>query len=116
MTDALVSLTPGRLLTAAAFQTLAQVPPELEWFANLGSKATRRAYEHALADFMRFTCIVQPEEFRTVTRAHVIAWRDKLAGRALSGMRLFLNSCDTAQFAARECEAGRAWRARTSGA
>ena len=86
MTDALVSLTPGRLLTAAAFQALADVPPELEWFANLGSKATCRAYEHALADFMRFTSIVQPEEFRTVTRARVIAWRDELAGRALSGM------------------------------
>ena len=49
MTDALVPVTAGRLLTAAAFQTLAQVPPELERFANLGSKATRRAYEHALA-------------------------------------------------------------------
>ena len=30
------------------------MPPELEWFANLGNKATRRAYENALADFMRF--------------------------------------------------------------
>jgi len=27
---------------------------------------------------MRFNGIVQPEEFRTVTRAHVIAWRDDL--------------------------------------
>ena len=86
MTNELVASTPGRLLTAAAFQQLADVPVELEWFANLGSKATRRAYENALADFMRFTGIVRPEEFRTVTRAHVIAWRDELAGRALSGM------------------------------
>lgn len=31
------------------------MPPELEWFANLASKATRRAYERALADFMRFS-------------------------------------------------------------
>jgi hypothetical protein len=44
-----------RLLTAAAFQGLADVPPEMEWFANLGNKATRRAYETALKDFMRFT-------------------------------------------------------------
>ena len=79
---------PGRLLTAAAYQTLANVPPELEWFANLGNKATRRAYENALADFMRFTGIARPEEFRTVTRAHVIAWRDELAGRELSGMTI----------------------------
>jgi site-specific recombinase XerD len=74
----------GRLLTAAAFQGLADVPPELEWFANLGNAATRRAYQIALKDFMRFTGIDRPEEFRKVTRAHVIAWRDELAGRALS--------------------------------
>src|ERR1017187_1639682 len=74
----------SRPLTAAAFQGLAAVPPEVEWFANLGNKATRRAYEHALQDFMRFTGISKPEEFRIVTRAHVIAWRDDLARRALS--------------------------------
>jgi site-specific recombinase XerC len=34
---------------------------------------------------MRFTGIVRPEEFRRVTRAHVIAWRDDLARRALDG-------------------------------
>jgi site-specific recombinase XerC len=34
---------------------------------------------------MRFTGIAQPDEFRTVTRAHVIAWRDDLVKRALSG-------------------------------
>ena len=66
----------GRLLTADQFQRLADVPPEIEWFANLGNKATRRAYENALGDFMKFTGIVKPEEFRGVTRAHVIAWRD----------------------------------------
>ena len=58
MADDLVPLTAGRLLTAAAYQRLADVPPELEWFANLGSKATRRAYEHALADFVRFAGLV----------------------------------------------------------
>jgi integrase/recombinase XerD len=77
------SSTP-RLLTAAAFQGLADVPPELEWFANLGTAATRRAYQTALADFIRFTGIQAPAEFRAVTRAHVIAWRDELAGRGLS--------------------------------
>lgn len=73
-----------RLLTAAAFQGLAAVPPEMEWFANLGNNATRRAYQTALQDFMRFTGINRPEEFRIVTRAHVIAWRDELGRRALS--------------------------------
>ena len=76
----------GRLLTAAQFQSLAAVPPEIEWFANLGNKATRRAYENALQDFMQFTGIHKPDEFRSVTRAHVIAWRDDLVRRTLSGM------------------------------
>jgi site-specific recombinase XerD len=34
---------------------------------------------------MRFTGIKRPEEFRTVTRAHVIAWRDDLGDRTLGG-------------------------------
>jgi hypothetical protein len=34
---------------------------------------------------MRFTGIRRPEEFRVVTRAHVIAWRDELAQRGLGG-------------------------------
>jgi site-specific recombinase XerD len=74
-----------RLLTAAEFHRLADVPPEFEWFANIRNRSTRRAYENAIGDFMRFTGISRPEEFRTVTRAHVIAWRDALAGRALGG-------------------------------
>ena len=86
MADALVPLIADRRLTAARFQGLADVPPEIEWFANLGNKATRRAYENALQDFMRFTGIAKPDEFRSVTRAHVIAWRDDLVRRALSGM------------------------------
>jgi site-specific recombinase XerD len=70
-----------RLLTAAEFHRLADVPPEVEWFANIRNRSTRRAYENAIHDFMRFTGIARPQEFRTVTRAHVIAWRDDLALR-----------------------------------
>jgi integrase/recombinase XerD len=70
-----------RLLTASEFHRLADVPPEVEWFANIRNRSTRRAYENAIKDFMRFTGIGRPEEFRTVTRAHVIAWRDDLAQR-----------------------------------
>src|ERR1700677_1253839 len=33
-----------RLLTAAEFQKLADVPPEVEWFANISNRHTRRAY------------------------------------------------------------------------
>ena len=116
--------------------------PEVEWFANIRSRSTRRAYENAIGDIMRFTGISRPEDtgggdvgiaepfldlgdvglvvegmvaavarsawapiwkpsaaeyrrtslstpsgvsalsdFRIVTRAHVIAWRDDLALR-----------------------------------
>jgi integrase/recombinase XerD len=75
----------SRLLTATEFHQLADVPPEVEWFANLSNPSTRRAYENAVRDFMRFTGIVRPEEFRTVTRAHIIAWRDDLVRRGLGG-------------------------------
>lgn len=78
--------TAARRLTADQYQRLADVPPEAEWFANLGNKATRRAYQAALQDFMHFTGLAQADEFRRVTRAHVIAWRDDLVRRALSGM------------------------------
>jgi integrase/recombinase XerD len=76
-------LPANRLLTAAEFHRLADVPPEFEWFANLSNPSTRRSYENAIRDFMRFTGIARPEEFRTVTRARIIAWRDQLTGRGL---------------------------------
>ena len=51
----------NRLLTAAEFQKLADVPPEVEWFANISNRHTRRAYENAVKDFMRFAGIFRPE-------------------------------------------------------
>jgi integrase/recombinase XerD len=75
-------IAPGnRLLTAAEFHRLADVPPEVEWFANISNAHTRRAYENAVRDFMQFAGIGRPEEFRAVTRAHVIAWRDDMRTR-----------------------------------
>jgi integrase/recombinase XerD len=91
MTDQLPApIAPAaRLLTSAEFHRLADVPPEVEWFANLSNAHTRRVYEHAIRDFMGFTGIARPEEFRTVTRAHIIAWRDELTGGARSAPRNF---------------------------
>lgn len=77
--------SPTRLLTAADFLRLSEVPPEVEWFANLTNRCTRRAYENAIKDFMQFAGIQRPDEFRTVTRAHVITWRDALGNRRLNG-------------------------------
>lgn len=70
-----------RKLTAPEFQALASVPPEVEWFANLRNKNTRRAYRNDVMDFRQFIGIERAEEFRQVTRAHVIAWRDELRRR-----------------------------------
>ena len=80
-----VSSSSGRLLTATEFHRLADVPPEVEWFANISNPSTRRAYQNAIRDFTRFSGIARPEEFRVVTRAHVIAWRDQLRERGLGG-------------------------------
>ena len=73
-----------RALTAVEFQGLAEVPPALEWFANLGYGKTRRAYQRDVQGFMDFAGIKNPEEFRLVTRAHVIAWRRELERRDLA--------------------------------
>jgi site-specific recombinase XerD len=73
------------MLTRQEFQQLADVPAEVEWFANIDNRRTRRAYQIDLKDFMSFVGIRQPEEFRLVTRAHLIAWRKHLEQRQLVG-------------------------------
>src|SRR5713226_8443647 len=70
--------TKARALSAKEFLDLADVPPEIEWFANITNPQTRRAYQNDLKDFMRFARISHPEVFRIVTRAHLIAWRKQL--------------------------------------
>lgn len=74
-----------RILDLAEFQQLSEIPVELEWYANLDNENTRRTYKNALCDFMQFTGIRKPEEFRQVTRAHIIAFRDELRRKDLSG-------------------------------
>lgn len=71
------TISNARLLTAAEFPRLAEVPPEVEWFANVTNPNTRGAYENAVRDFPRVAGITRPEEFRIVTRP-----RHRLARRA----------------------------------
>jgi hypothetical protein len=66
---ALAKADGSRLLTAAEFHQLADVPPEVEWFANISNRHTRRAYENAVKDFMRFAGIVKKG----------VRWRSKRA-------------------------------------
>jgi site-specific recombinase XerD len=77
----LVAKSPPRMLTAEQFRRLADVPPEAEWFANIRNPQTRRAYQNDIKDFMTFVGIAKPEEFRIVTRAHVIPWRKSIEQR-----------------------------------
>ena len=84
-TRQIVARAPAQLLSAPEFHRLAQVPPEAQWFVNLDSAQTRRAYESDIRAFMAFTGIAQPEEFRTVARGHVLAWRADLEKQGLAG-------------------------------
>ena len=78
----------SRTLTAPEFHQLAQVPTPAEWFANIDNPNTRRAYQKDLQEFMGFVGITRPEEFRLVSRAHVLAWRQDLERRQLAGSTL----------------------------
>jgi site-specific recombinase XerD len=75
----------GIRLTATEFQQLVAVPTAVEWFANLDNPRTRRAYQNDLEDFCRFVGLSGAEEFRAITRAHVLAWRADLEQRGLAG-------------------------------
>ena len=67
-----------RALTSTEFRDLSDVPPEIEWFANIDNEKTRRAYKADIIDFSNFIGLKHPVEMRLVSRAHVIAWRKDL--------------------------------------
>jgi site-specific recombinase XerD len=70
-------------LTPAQYAQLADVPPELEWLANIPNEKTRRAYKTDVEEFCHFAGLSSPSQLRTVARAHVIAWRKSLEHRKL---------------------------------
>src|ERR1700675_367847 len=90
-TAALVSASESRVLTRAEFHGLAEMPAELEWFANIDNPRTRRAYRNDIEEFSRFVGITKPEEMRSVTRSHLIAWRKQLELRNLAGSTIRRN-------------------------
>ncbi|KPX77010.1 hypothetical protein ALO84_200040 [Pseudomonas syringae pv. maculicola] len=61
------------------------MPAAVEWFANLDNPRTRRAYKNDLGDFCGFVGLASTDEFRVVTRSHVLAWRAQLEHRGLAG-------------------------------
>jgi integrase/recombinase XerD len=74
MVSDLVQIPPSNL-TPAQYKGLADVPPEVEWLANITSSKTRRFYKGDVAEFVAFTGLVDSAALRTVGRSHVIAWR-----------------------------------------
>jgi hypothetical protein len=56
-------------LTLAEYNALADVPPELEWLANITNQKTRRAYKVDVAEFMVFTGLPDHTALRIVARA-----------------------------------------------
>lgn len=80
-----VAFARSHLMTGAEFHWPADVSLAVEWFANLTNPSTMQAYENAVRDCMRFAGISRPEEFRIVTRAHVIRRRQEFTRRGLGG-------------------------------
>ncbi len=73
--DLVVVAAGGRELADASFYRLNDVPPELEWFANIANAHTRRAYRNDVAGFMAFFGMKDAKKLREVTRSHLLAWR-----------------------------------------
>jgi site-specific recombinase XerD len=80
----LVSINRERTLTQEQYHDLADVPPELEWLANITNAKTRRAYKVDVAEFMTFSGLTETKSLRAVVRSHVIAWRKDMESRSLA--------------------------------
>ena len=79
-----LTTTDARQLTEAQFYSLADMPAELEWLFNLSSnKNTQTGYQRDIEDFLHFAHITTPTDLRTITRAHVIAWRTDIENRKI---------------------------------
>jgi site-specific recombinase XerD len=79
------TISSGLSIADEEFKRLADVPPEFEWFANIDNAQTRRAYQNDLKSFMQLFSITRPEQFREVTRSHVLKWRAHLEQQNLAG-------------------------------
>lgn len=71
-------------LSSQQRSALNEVPPEIEWLANITNPKTRRAYKNDVGEFAAFMGVQSPAELRTIERAHVIAWRGELEAAELA--------------------------------
>lgn len=73
--------TTGRssqLSTECLLDSLAAVPEEAVWLANLKSRRTRLAYQRDVQEFMKFIGVRTPEQLRRVDHRAVIAWEAEM--------------------------------------
>lgn len=82
MSDLLV--TGGSLIGQALFERLEEVPPHIEWLANIANLRTRRAYRADLDDFLTTIGAASAVDLGRVRRGHVLHWRRTLEDRGLS--------------------------------
>jgi integrase/recombinase XerD len=62
--------------------TCDEIPSET-WLTGLGNHGTRRVYGGAIEEFREFTAIIGAGDIRTITRVHIMAWREHLFRRGL---------------------------------
>jgi hypothetical protein len=79
-----IALEPeGKRLSRAEFQGLSDMPPELEWFANLDNPHTRRAYRNDVKEFTAFAGVERREEMRKRVAWHRVFALDVLLSLAM---------------------------------
>ena len=69
MTSGLIPV-PQRTLTPAQYGDLADVPPQLEWLANITNPKTRHAYKRDVSEFSVFNCLAKSH---TIANGHARA-------------------------------------------
>jgi integrase/recombinase XerD len=55
VSNELVSIDSERTLTEQQYSALADMPPEVEWLANITNAKTRRFYKKDVAEFVSFS-------------------------------------------------------------
>lgn len=68
----------------SVMEALREVPEELLWKANFNSDNSVDTYDRAIRTFLDFLGISSPEELRTITHGHVIAFKKSLQDQGKS--------------------------------
>lgn len=70
--------------TLPMVEKLKEIPEELLWKANFNSMNSIETYSRAIQQFLKFLEISTPQELRSITHAHVIAFKQHLQSEGYS--------------------------------